>query len=222
MGPLRVHIHAFALDNADHENEWTLLSAPERARANRFVHALDRQRFTACRAHVRRILGETLNQAPEAVEIAIDSHGKPYCPSTALHFNVSHTGADGVIALAMAPLGIDIEAMRPLEEDIARRFFSPDEVAALNALSSETYWLGFYRCWTRKEAFVKAKGQGLSLPLDGFSVSIGDAPCLLRCDFDPAAIDRYRLTAFSTAPGVVGALCVATDGRAMVVTGPST
>ena len=160
-----------------------LLSSAERQRASRFAFALDRRRFTVARAWLRRLLSARLGIRPESIELVYGAHGKPAlarrCAASDLRFNVSH--ADDVAVYAFSSgreIGIDIESIRVIgdAEDIAARFFSRRENEAYRALDPGDRSLGFYNCWTRKEAFVKALGDGLDYPLDRFDVSL--ASCL--------------------------------------------
>ena len=154
-----------------------LLSCDERERAGRFAQDRARRRFTVARARLRQELGARLGVAPEAIELEYAPGGKPRLhPQFAsdLRFNVSHH--EDVAAFAFAngrEVGIDIEGVRTLADGdaIAALVFSPREQQAYLALDAEQKPLAFFNCWTRKEAFVKALGEGLRYPLDRFDVS---------------------------------------------------
>lgn len=153
-----------------------LLSADERERAGRFHFARDRDRFTAARAALRRVLGDYLERAPDALTFAYSSHGKPSIDGLA--FNVSHSNELALIAVTRGrEVGIDIEWHRPDVDlpSVARSSFSDTEQRALFALPPAEQLDAFYRIWTRKESYIKAHGDGLSLPLDSFSVLTDDA-----------------------------------------------
>jgi 4'-phosphopantetheinyl transferase len=196
------------------------LSNGERHRARRYRHECDRRRFLVARARLRQLLGERLGVPPAAVELAYGRNGKPaLAPRFARsgwRFNVSHCGEVALYALSRRrEVGVDVEAVRVLEEgdEIATRFFSRREAAAYRALAPRDRPLGFFNCWTRKEAFVKALGAGLSLQLDQFDVSLapGEPARLLRIERglgDPAG---WGLTAFSPLPGFVAALASGRD-----------
>jgi 4'-phosphopantetheinyl transferase len=189
------------------------LSAGELARADRFVQPEDGARFMSARAQLRAFLGAALLQPPVALVLEADAHGKPFLPAApALHFNLSHSRNLGLAGMGPVPMGVDIEFNRPLPEDVAGRFFSAEEIGALRALPASAYWRGFYRCWTRKEAFVKALGQGLRLPLDQFSVSITDQPALLSCTFAPEMVRRVQFFDVSPSDELLGSVCVVSDG----------
>jgi 4'-phosphopantetheinyl transferase len=174
------------------------LSDAERRRAERFRFERDRRRFIVARARLRELLAVRLDATPEAVEFASGKNGKPslaqqYADS-GWRFNVAHCDDVAVYAFSRdGDVGIDIEAIRPVcEADaIAARFFSLREYAAYAALAPRDRPLGFLECWTRKEAVVKALGDGLSMPLDGFDVS---------------RVPGWSLHSFSPLPGFIAAL----------------
>jgi 4'-phosphopantetheinyl transferase len=154
------------------------LSDSERRRADRFRFERDRRRFIVARARLRELLAARLDVAPQAIELAYGKNGKPGLAQRYAHsgwrFNVAHCGDVAVYAFSRdSDIGVDIEAIRPVcEADaIAARFFSRREYAAYSALAPRDRPLGFLECWTRKEAVVKALGDGLSMPLDELDVS---------------------------------------------------
>jgi 4'-phosphopantetheinyl transferase len=158
---------------------WLLLSDVERQRAERFRYAKHRHRYIVARASLRQLLAERLRIAPQAVELVETSYGKPRLAPTHgsadLEFNLSHSEDLAVYAFANGrAVGVDIELIRefPDADNLAENFFSPQEIAALGSLSPDRRSLAFLACWTRKEAFVKALGLGLSCPLDAFDVTI--------------------------------------------------
>lgn len=182
-----VEVFWMALDTAaaDPARFARLLSPGERARAERFRYARDRRRFVVRRGRLRELLADRIGCAPEEVRLACDAFGKPRIASSALSFNLSHS--DGIALYAIArgrEVGCDIEWRdeRLAPRAVAERFFSPREVEMLNALPREAWVAGFFNCWTRKEAFVKACGLGLSAPLHAFDVSLapGEPAALLR------------------------------------------
>jgi 4'-phosphopantetheinyl transferase len=200
-----------------------LLSVEERARAGRFVFEDDRRRYTVARAQLRRLLGERLGERPEAVELTYGAHGKPALAprhaGSGLRFNVSHCGDVAVHAFTRGrEIGVDVEAVRALPDadQIAARFFSPRENQAYQALPSSERPVGFFNCWTRKEAYIKALGEGLAHPLQRFDVSLapGEPARLLRVD-DTAGEDcGWTLHGFDPGAGFVAALVVGRDTAA--------
>lgn len=157
-----------------------LLSEDEKARGQSFVTAPLRQRFVAGRARLRSLLGEHLGRDPSTLVFAENAFGKPrLADHPSMHFSLSHSGGQAVLAVSdQREIGIDIERVRPLEHlDLARRYFHPNEVAAIDGVRApDAQLLAFFRIWTLKEAVVKAIGKGLSIPLDTFDVSIATSP----------------------------------------------
>lgn len=209
------------------EDAASTLSCEETARARSFVEKEKGDLYTAGRAVLRRILGGYLQIEPRDVEIACSPGGKPCLggrsAASGIRFNLSHTGPLALYAVAMGrDVGIDVERVRPDpgdediagHEKIARRFFSPREVDSLLALPREVRREGFFACWTRKESYVKALGEGLAIGLDLFDVTVSplEPPALLasrwRLD-DPA---RWSLVDLDLGPGHRAALAVEGSG----------
>ncbi len=207
-----IHVWHAALDR----DEKTLaqlessLSREEKTRADRFHFANDRNRFVAARGQLRELLGKYLRQAPASLEFSYGKHGKPFLPgetaSSELSFNLSHSASLAVYAIAKGRnLGIDVEHVRPESagEDIARRFFSAREVSDLQSLPAEARVEGFFHCWTRKEAYLKATGMGLQIALDSFAVNLlPDKPVQFLSGVEP----HWHLAAYHPAEGYVAAV----------------
>lgn len=195
------------------------MSDAEFARAARFVRERDRLRFIAGRGRLRAILGGYLGVPAKRLAFEYNAFGKPRLAGSGeppVHFNLSHS--DGLAVLAVCDhyhIGIDIERVAPFREDLAGHFFSAAERRALRKVPPDAYLDAFYRCWTRKEAFVKAHGAGLSLPLDSFDVSIGATgePRLKRLEGMPDAPEQWRLLNLSVPRGFVGAVAALTAGN---------
>lgn len=194
-----------------------LLSASERARAARFIRNRDRRRFIVARARLRQLLAARLGTQPESVEFTYGAHGKPALAADlaafGLRFNVSHAQDLALYAITYGrEVGVDVEAVRALSDadDIAARFFSRHENEAYRALELRDRPRGFFNCWTRKEAFIKAIGEGLSHPLDRFDVTLapGEQARILRVAEAPGETCGWALRSFSPAPGFVAALVV--------------
>lgn len=209
------------VDEAARGRLFAHLSEDEVARALRFVFDRDRHRYVVARGRMREILARILGTTAAALRFSYSVHGKPSLSAAGaqLHFNLSHS--DGLAALGVShtrELGVDVEHERPLKEDIAERFFSIGEVAALRALPESEQLEAFYRCWTRKEAVVKAIGEGLSRPLDSFDVTLDAGTArLLRMDGEADGPETWQLAPFVPAPGFAGALACRTGGGALVV-----
>jgi 4'-phosphopantetheinyl transferase len=190
-----------------------LLSPAETERAARYRLDRDRRRYIVARGRLRELLAERLGEAPRAVPLVQGKHGKPMLAGGALHFNVSHCEELALYAFsADAQIGVDVEALRALREadEIAARFFARAEHDAYRSLAAENRMLGFFHCWTRKEAVVKALGHGLSMRLDSFAVSLapGEAARVLQvnsCQGDGG----WRLHSFTPRAGFVAAVAIA-------------
>jgi 4'-phosphopantetheinyl transferase len=197
------------------------LAADERARAERFYFQRDRERFVVARAALRAILGGYLNSTPESLSFCYGSRGKPAlaadCSQDAIRFNVSHSGDVALYAVTRArEVGVDVELIRPElnAERLAERFFSPREIDTLRTLPADLRRHAFFLAWTRKEAYVKATGDGLSLPLNQFAVSLipGEPAALLSAEGDPREALRWSLRELTPGPGYVAALAVEGHG----------
>jgi 4'-phosphopantetheinyl transferase len=188
-----------------------LLAEDERLRAGRYVHVRSREQFIVARATLRVLLGRYLGRPPAAVRLETEPAGKPYVPGGELHFNISHTHGLALVALSRrGELGIDVEHLRPCPTylDMAGRFFAPREARALYTLPPGRSEEAFFHVWTRKEAFLKATGLGLSHGLERFEVSVppDDPARILHIDGDPRAAAGWSLIALDPSPGYVGAL----------------
>ncbi len=191
------------------------LSPDEQQRAGRFRVPQARARFTAARSILRSILGAYLGRPPAQVLFQYGGKGKP-CLAPGNHaddlrFNLSHSHGVALYAVARGrEIGIDLERILPGRdhERLARRFFSAQETAAMMALPPEERLGAFFRCWTLKEAYLKARGEGLALPLASFSVSLSpDRPAaLLSVDGDEDEPSRWWLTSIQAGPGFAAAL----------------
>lgn len=194
------------------------LSADEAKRASRFHFDRDRTRFIVAHASLRNILARTLHCEPRQLNLSANAYGKPFLPDHKVEFNLSHSGGYALVAVSrQCRVGVDVERIRPDMETagLARRFFSPAEVSELMALSPEQQTTGFFLCWTRKEAYIKAQGLGLSLPLDSFDMSLApDEPAILRATrSDPLEAARWTLLSLDVEFGYAGALAAEGAGR---------
>lgn len=199
-----VHIWRAYL-NPDHSTVrtfWKLLSADEQQRAKQYYSQRDREHFVVARGVLRKILSLYVNVSPGQIRFSSNSYGKPsLCHESgdqALRFNLTHSHGIALYAITRGcELGVDIEFMR---EDLARlevaeQFFSPAEVSMLRACPHDSRTAAFFACWTRKEAYIKARGEGLSYPLHRFTVSlIPEEPASLLSTYDnPQEASRWAL-----------------------------
>jgi 4'-phosphopantetheinyl transferase len=190
-----------------------ILSSDERARADSIHLASERRRYVVSRGVARMLLARYANVAPESIRFRYGRHGKPELESGyPLELNVAHAGERAIYAFARRPIGVDVELVR---EDVdhlslAKHAFSEQESAALGALSGRRRSRAFYACWTRKEAYVKALGVGLAMPLSEFSVSVDpDGPAaLLAVASSPDEPRAWALRAFSAGEGYPCAFAV--------------
>ncbi len=187
------------------------LSPDERARAARFAVPGDGERFTVARGVLRHLLARYAGADPAGLRFTYGPHGKPELSGQSwLGFNLSHARGLALLAVARSrAVGVDLEYQRT-DLDLVRmadRFFSPGEAARLRRLPGAERLAAFFRCWTCKEAYLKATGRGLSLPLDSFDVSLapGKPAVLLRCDGDAA---RWTLCDLPAGPEYAAALAV--------------
>ena len=173
-----VHFVSLEVDAARMQQLDGFLSREERSRAGWFRFDRDRNRFIACRGMLRELLGFKPHE-----NFVYGAFGKPGIEGSEVRFNVSHSHSMAMIAIARGrEVGCDIERVDPTfaDEKIPERFFSPREVAALRALPEDDQREAFFRCWTRKEAYIKACGRGMSLALDSFDVTLApDQPAAL-------------------------------------------
>jgi 4'-phosphopantetheinyl transferase len=204
------------------------LSPDERARAARYRHSRDRERFERRRGWLRQVLGACLGRPPAEVRFTYGPHGRPAVMDGAgLQFSLSHAGGRVLCAVATGRrLGADLVHVRPgpADDAVARALFAPGEIAGLAALPADARAAAFHRCWTRKEAYVKARGEGLSHPLDAFAVSVAPrSPARLwSAGADAGELARWSLAAVALDESFVGALVVdGTDWEMTRSTWPS-
>jgi 4'-phosphopantetheinyl transferase len=188
------------------------LSDAEKQRASRFRSPVDRDRYIVAHARLRAILGSILGTSPGELSFGARIHGKPYLIDGGLEFNLSHSAGRALIAVSgREPVGIDVERIGVLDElDLAKRFFSAREVDGLRALAGLERTWAFYRCWSRKEAYLKGLGCGLKASLDRFSVSIGEKAELVWVDPERGQAQPWHIEDVSPGGGYVAA--VATRG----------
>lgn len=190
------------------------LDDEEKARARRFIFDADRHRFMITHSQVRLILGALLNIHPANLVFIKNPHGKPSLVGSRLKFNLSHSRDLGLLAVILdQEIGVDIEVIRPEvdRDSLASRFFAPQEVHALSNLPESERLEGFFNCWSRKEAYIKARGLGLKIPLRKFTVSVAPGQPAAVISPDPGASPTWDMAALTPHPGYCGALVV--EGR---------
>jgi 4'-phosphopantetheinyl transferase len=209
-----VHVWRIALNQEDDRVERfrRMLEADELERAGRFHFDKHRRHFIVARGFLRSVVAHYLGVQPEALRFEYGAYGKPALGSEhTLRFNLSHSNEVALLAVSLdAELGVDVEHIRAdfASEDIARRYFSRAEVEVFNALPPEERVAAFFRCWTRKEAYIKAIGKGFSQSLSAFDVTLAPeiAPALLRAEDDDAS--RWWMGDIEVGEGYAGALIV--------------
>jgi 4'-phosphopantetheinyl transferase len=232
-GPPRLHpgevmVLASSLDvpAAERERLWATLAPDERARASRFRFPVHRDRFVVARGVLRQILGDVVDADPSRLMFEYGRHGKPSLggafAGADLRFNVAHSETLAVYAISHGlEVGVDVEWLHPLPdaELLAERFFSAREQDALRSLPAAQRLAAFFACWTRKEAFLKATGEGLSRSLDSFDVAVDPAlPARLeRVADDACEASLWSLAEIRPATDYLGTVAFA--GRARLSCG---
>jgi 4'-phosphopantetheinyl transferase len=214
-----VHIRRASLDLdvkelAEYES---FLTPDERKRADRYLNRNLRNRFVAGRGFLRETLSLYLDIPPDMIVLALEEQGKPFLADNSLNyslqFNLSHTGGEAILAVTgNCRVGVDLERVRDnlAYREIARRFFSRREQEELFALPPSEHLDAFFRCWTRKEAYIKGCGTGFSQPADGFAVSLrpDEPPALLEHRDLPLEPLRWRLADLQVPAGYRAALAL--------------
>ena len=203
---------------------YATLAVDERNRSARFRFQRDRRHFIVARGVLRNLLGHYLKTEPSRIGFVYQAFGKPDLSPRfggRLKFNLSHSAGLALIAIAAeSNVGVDLEYIRAQSDyaELARHFFSAAEVEQLSALPDHLYAEAFIGCWTKKEAYVKARGRGLALPLRSFTVPLTSdpeqGPATLQVasnDIDQAM--RWSVHTLRPAPGYIGALAIQGCGR---------
>jgi 4'-phosphopantetheinyl transferase len=221
IAPEEVHLWAWHLEPvpvglAAHIE---LLDQEELRRLNSFRFAQDRGRYAVAHANLRRILAGYRDCPPADICFRANRFGKPELAdeSSSLHFSLSHSQCIAVLAVAHGlPVGVDVEEVKPIEPEVADGHFSAAELSQLSGLHGDAWLSGFYRCWTRKEAILKAEGVGLSRALDSFDVaSLPDEPAEVLGTRQPFSYP-WKLYDVSPASGATGALATAHSNARLV------
>lgn len=211
-------IHVWYCDFEQHltklDSYLILLSSDEKIRSERFKFKRDKECYIISRGILRLLLGKYLKLDPRKIEFEYTSYGKPYLSfENALNFNISHSGNMASFAFFQyQEIGVDIEKIKDDFDvlELAQNFFSKTEITSLEEQSKDMLPRAFFRCWTRKESFIKAEGSGLSFPLDQFAVSLDsdDTAELLETKWNENEKQEWRLYSFTPKTGYIGAVSV--------------
>lgn len=193
-----------------------LLSPDEQERAGRFYFPIHRERYIVSRGTLRILLGRYLNRPPETITFSYGPQGKPALDSDSgnrLEFNVTHSEQVALFAFIWEkPVGVDVEYIRSMKDmaQMAQRFFSAEENKIWRSVPPEERDRAFFNCWTRKEAYIKALGEGLSHPLGSFVVSLwpGRPGRLVTVDSSAELAKRWQMQALHPAEDFAAAVAV--------------
>ena len=228
LGPDEVHVRIASLDRPQSDMKYfeNILAEDEINRASHFHFQRDRERFIAGRGLLRVILSFYVGMPANEIIFTYGSHGKPGLKrqdgQPAIEFNLAHSAGTAIYALTRdRPVGVDIESSQPdfPVEEVAKDFFSPSELTALQALPSTSRTEAFFKCWTRKEAFVKALGDGLSCPLRDFDVSLtpGKPAKLLNVGWAPEETSCWCIEDINAVAGCAAAVVFSGSPRRLHV-----
>jgi 4'-phosphopantetheinyl transferase len=226
LGPGEIHIWSVRLDPAaaDVERLGRSLSSDEWERAHRFRFDKHRRQYIVGRGALRTLLAAYAGGRPEAVRFRYGHRGKPFLDTPldagGLQFNLSNSDELALVGFVAGPeIGVDVEYLKPMPdcEQISERFFSESERKELRSIPGPRKEEAFFNCWTRKEAYLKAVGEGLAAPLDSFDVTLapGEPPRMLTLEGDAERAARWFFHHLRPAEDYVGA--VAIDGGEWVV-----
>jgi 4'-phosphopantetheinyl transferase len=217
-----VHLWNVSLDTFSEKSGYfrSTLSADEKERADRFLKNEDRERYTITRGALRSLLGAYLAIEPREVEFAYNTLGKPSLvgmgSQVALNFSVSHSGAQALLGFARGRrIGVDLERLSADADvlELAERYFSSNEFETLRLLTAEMQHEAFYCGWTRKEAYLKARGEGIVFGLERVEVSLvpGERTIIKKVSDDPNVSENWILEHLLPAPNYIAA--VAAEGH---------
>lgn len=215
LGPDEVHVWSAALDCSPEQlDQLSRLLVPEdRERADRYRFPAVRNHFIAARAFLRSVLGSYLDLDPRNVVFQLGPQGKPHLHQPGqLHFNLSHSHGLALLAVSrLVEVGVDVEYVRPFNDlAFAERFFTPGEVSCLRAVPEHQRTEVFFHAWTRKEAFLKATGEGIALGLERIEVALTpwEPARLMLLDGCPQRAAEWSLMHLTPAESYVGALAL--------------
>lgn len=214
-----LHVWLAHLDAAENELAYyrTLLGPEELARANRFYFEQHQARYVVGRGILRSLLSHYLGVPAQEIPISYGPHGKPALAAAYRHleleFNLAHSHDRAIYLFGRArPLGVDLEQVRPLKDadDFAARFYSARECALIHSLTGDQKWEVFYKLWTCKEAYLKANGKGLTVPLQQVEINLGpdDTAEMISLGGEAAEAAGWQLQLYQPAPDYQAALAV--------------
>jgi len=211
-----VAIWAWSLDRPEaiQHRLYDILSPEEKMRAARLRRSIDAARFIVAHGRLRQLLGHVTGRPPAGLCFVRGPHGRPELADMAVRFSLSHSQSQAAVAVAPFAIGADIEMWRPADYRVAGRFFSVAEREGLARLPSHCQGPALLRCWTRKEAVMKATGLGFAMPMASFSVSFGlEEPARVTwMEDDPNAAEEWRLQDLALGPGCTGAVAARRTG----------
>ena len=216
LKPNTVHIWSinFGVNDETFKTYYNLLSEDERTRANKFKFYKDKRCYVVTKGALRLLSGKYLNKDAKEIKFEYEKYGKPkFKHKSNLNFNVSHSGDLAIIGFVLDhTIGVDIEKIKNDFDtfEIAANFFSKTEIASLRKIPKIEQHIAFYRCWTRKEAFIKGKGSGLSFPLDTFSVTLDSdlKAQLLETNWNETEKNDWSLQSFKPNSNYLAAVIV--------------
>jgi len=220
LGEIHVWRVSLAQTESCLQNLQQTLSTDERTKADRFRFPKDRSQFIVSRGALRAILSRYLNISSHILRFDYNPYGKPSLTvaqgGNTLRFNLSHSRGMALIAITKnRDIGVDLEGINQNFSclEIAEKFFSPLENSVLRSLPEHLQATAFFTCWTRKEAYIKAVGKGLSIPLNQFDVSLapGEPAALLNVEGNPEEASKWSLIELFPSSDMVAAVAVAGD-----------
>lgn len=200
--PTHVDLWLFSIDPDDYDenNFLPILSSEEQEKAKKFHFPIDQKKYMISHGMMRQLISSYISCHPGEIRYHVNAFGKPelITPSNTIHFNLSHSEKLGALAISTSPIGTDIEHIKSLEDYVAltRHFLSAQESKYFERLSNAEQHLAFYRAWTRKEAYIKAIGMGLSYPVEQVTISLDEQPQILEDIANPANAEKLSVVSF--------------------------
>jgi 4'-phosphopantetheinyl transferase len=197
-----VHVWLFSIDPKDYrENEFlSILSPEEQAKSKKFHFSVDQKKYVISHGIMRKIIASYIPCHPKEIQYRHNAYGKPelHMPSCDIHFNLSHSEKLGALAIATRPIGTDIEHLKPLEDYISltKHFLSEKESNYFEQLTFANQHQAFYRAWTKKEAYIKAIGMGLSYPVEQITICLDEHPQILEDRVNPDNAANLSIVSF--------------------------